>query len=217
MLPKTSILFTALLLILVCCHPPVVDTVLKPDLPDTVLVEVIRTDTIEKYVELPKSPGEILVDTLRGYLGVKESPIGSNRGPVVDLFFTGCGVSPGVAWCACFANYGVTHVGYAGPSAPAWSPAWGRSDRIVWLRDKNEASVTFRPGWVFGIYFSRLKRVAHVGVIVEDFGDGYVMTIEGNTNSAGGREGHGVFLKIRHKSEIYFCSDWLNTMYKESS
>ncbi|PWG78593.1 hypothetical protein DDR33_21770, partial [Pararcticibacter amylolyticus] len=57
-------------------------------------------------------------------------------------------------------------------------------------------------GDVFGIYFPEKGRIAHVG-FVDDWGDKYVVTVEGNTNEAGSREGDGVYRKRRFISCIY--------------
>jgi len=44
---------------------------------------------------------------------------------------------------------------------------------------------------------------SHVGFAVSSpDSEGYVLTVEGNTDSAGSREGGGVFLKRRHLSKI---------------
>lgn len=57
-------------------------------------------------------------------------------------------------------------------------------------------------GDVFGIYFPDKKRIAHVGFI--DHWDGtWLITVEGNTNSSGSREGDGVYRKRRPVQSIY--------------
>lgn len=172
----------------------VTDTYQKPD---TVFVEVQPERTIREWY----------IDTLRAYLGAREVNA-SNSGPLIDNFFEGCGVPKGNPYCGCFLNYGLLAIGGMGPSCPAWTPCWFTKN-VVWKRDVDPESVTFQEGWTIGLYFHRLGRIAHVGSVVEDFGDGYIKTIEGNTNSAGSREGHGVFMRIRKKSDIFECSDWL--------
>ncbi|RXF67710.1 hypothetical protein [Arcticibacter tournemirensis] len=57
-------------------------------------------------------------------------------------------------------------------------------------------------GDVFGIYFPEKGRIAHVG-FVDEWGDKYAITVEGNTNEAGSREGDGVYRKRRLISSIY--------------
>jgi len=184
----------------------ITDTYQEPLKKDSIFIR----DTVYLDISVPRPTEKWYVDTLKSYLGAKEDNA-SNRGPLIDLFFNGCGVEPGNPYCACFANYGLLSIGLEGPSCPAWSPCWFPKDKIVWQRGIDGDHITFQQGWTFGLYFTRLKRVAHVGVIVMDFGDGYVLTVEGNTNSAGSREGHGVFMRLRHKSEIHVCSDWIKS------
>ncbi len=57
-------------------------------------------------------------------------------------------------------------------------------------------------GDVFGIYFPDKNRIAHTGFI--DQWDGtWLITVEGNTNVSGGREGDGVYRKRRPVKSIY--------------
>ena len=51
-------------------------------------------------------------------------------------------------------------------------------------------------GDVFGLYFPEKGRIAHVGFI-DEWNDPWVITVEGNTNVLGGREGDGVYRKRR--------------------
>ena len=65
------------------------------------------------------------------------------------------------------------------------------------------------PGDVMGLYFAHLGRIAHVGIIYR-WGEKKVVTIEGNTNDAGSREGDGVYKKIRLTRQIYAVSNWID-------
>ena len=51
-------------------------------------------------------------------------------------------------------------------------------------------------GDIFGLYFPEKGRIAHVGFI-DEWNDPWVITVEGNTNVLGGREGDGVYRKRR--------------------
>ena len=55
---------------------------------------------------------------------------------------------------------------------------------------------------IFGIYFPDKKRIAHVGFIDQWLGD-WLITVEGNTNDPGAREGDGVYRKRRAVKSIY--------------
>jgi len=57
-------------------------------------------------------------------------------------------------------------------------------------------------GDIFGLYFPERKRIAHVGFI--DQWDGtWMVTVEGNTNVSGSREGDGVYRKRRLVRTVY--------------
>lgn len=57
-------------------------------------------------------------------------------------------------------------------------------------------------GDVFGIYFPDKKRIAHAGFI-DQWDGSWLITVEGNTNVSGGREGDGVYRKRRPIQSIY--------------
>lgn len=61
------------------------------------------------------------------------------------------------------------------------------------------------PGDVFGIWFPEKGRIAHVGFI-DEWGEKYAVTVEGNTNEAGSRDGDGVYRKRRPISSLYKIS-----------
>lgn len=63
----------------------------------------------------------------------------------------------------------------------------------MWFRKNATVSqgAGARVGDIFYVYYPNMGRVAHVG-IVEREGD-FIVTIEGNTNTTGARQGNGVY------------------------
>ncbi|TFB28492.1 peptidoglycan-binding protein [Pedobacter alluvionis] len=131
-------------------------------------------------------------------VGVRELS-GHNDGPRVAAYLYYVDVEEGSAWCAAFVSWVFSQAGYAAPRSP-WSPA-------LFPFDKRTEQI--RPAVVFGIYFSNLKRIAHCGLVERQEGD-WLITIEGNTNMEGSREGDGVYRKRRSVKAIKYFADWIN-------
>lgn len=145
-------------------------------------------------------------------VGLAESPPGSNKGPEIQEFFDADNYDPngsapgdsGYPWCAAFvcriielAMEGGEWT-FRGPKTPS---AWGfekwshAQDRSTWTK-KNPAS-DIKRGDIVVFQFS------HIGIATGPPDEsGYVPTVEGNTNSAGSREGIAVMRKRRRLSEI---------------
>ncbi len=66
----------------------------------------------------------------------------------------------------------------------------------------NRQQITPNTGDIFGIYFPHKNRIAHVGFI-DQWQSDWVITVEGNTNTEGSREGDGVYRKRRPVKSIY--------------
>lgn len=175
-------------------------------------VIINQVDTIIVYVEKDPRIEDLFIDSLKERLGTKELT-GNNDGEVVKAILLNCGITFPAPWCACFLNDGLKRIGTeGGPTKdPGWTPNWFKDpNKIVWVRDKDSKKITFQKGWIGAIYYRSKGRIGHVFAVVEDTHDGYVITIEGNTDAQGSREGNGVFIRIRNKSEIYMMADWLS-------
>ncbi len=141
-------------------------------------------------------------------IGTMEQPPGSNRGPRVDEYIRAVGLNPsgGFAWCAafvywCFAQ-AATQAGTRNPVIKTagvlahWRNA-GRAEipRVMRAQAVSDPSL-IQPGFVFIMDFG--GGVGHTGFVVETAG-GRVITVEGNTNDGGSREGVGVFRRDGRK------------------
>lgn len=134
----------------------------------------------------------------KSQIGVHEAA-GNNDGHEVEEYLNYTNNKKGEPWCASFVSWVFGKAGFNQPKS-AWSPALFPKDKQV----QNPAVAR-----VFGIYFSKLKRIAHCGIISKVSGN-WIYTIEGNTNVAGSREGDGVYQRIRHKRSIKFYAEWLS-------
>lgn len=137
-----------------------------------------------------------LLKTFASYVGIKESPMGSNNGVMVDRFNASCGLAPSdhAPWCA-----SVTHYGYLVNGATdrpgAYSPSWYAKTRVI-------PAAMVQPGDVGLIYFPSKSRYAHTIAVIEKvnragrFVSSYT-TLEGNTNAMGSREGDSFARRVR--------------------
>ncbi|MDR6786500.1 peptidoglycan-binding protein [Pedobacter africanus] len=143
----------------------------------------------------------------RGEIGVRE--VGNNDGKRVREYLAYTGIKTPAPWCSSFLSWVFGEAGYSEPKT-AWSPAMFPKERLVYPSQPSAAL----PGgaseaMVIGIYFSSLKRIGHVGLIERLKGE-LIYSIEGNTNTNGSREGHGVFRKVRHLKTVSKVADWIN-------
>jgi len=144
--------------------------------------------------------------TYTAEIGIREHG-GFNRGERVEKYQKAAKLNPGAAWCAAFPTWVFIECGVKAVVS-GYSPNWFQKN-IVYKRDDNiNRNYKQQFGDVFGLYFESKKRIAHVGFIDGKQGD-YYITVEGNTNEAGSREGDGVYRKRRHVKTIYAISRWI--------
>lgn len=138
-----------------------------------------------------------IVAIAAGELGVREQT-GKNDGERVEAYLQSIQLGKGHAWCGAFLSWVYLKAGLASPRI-GWTPDLFPFRRLTKLP---------LPGDLFGIYFPALKRIAHAG-LVEKISSDWVITLEGNTNVKGSREGDGVFRKRRHKRTISRFANWI--------
>lgn len=142
------------------------------------------------------------------FLGVKEVPPGSNRGPEVTKFLNSIGLSGGYPWCAAFVWFCIQ----SAASKLSLANPFIRSGACVvferWARLKGILKSNPEAGDVFLCYSvpegEGRRRASHTGLVLSvDLNAGTFKTIEGNTNLDGSREGTGVFKRTRPISDRY--------------
>lgn len=165
---------------------------------------------------VPSAPGGIADPLLAQVLtiaaqqiGVMEDPPGSNRGKEVDGYLREAGVDPATGsypWCAafvywCFAE-ACRSLGCSNPAPRTagvmehWRKAGLRGIHRIAAVDAMAMPSLVHGGLVF--FISTGQGTGHTG-FVEAIAGGKLVTIEGNTNDGGSREGVGVFRRDRRK------------------
>lgn len=144
----------------------------------------------------PIDPVEAVIRFARGLKFVREVPPGSNRGPGVDDMLRACNTDVGQPWCAAFVGYvGRTMLGSAWPL-----PVSASCDEL--LRSARARGLVLPPGALpeRGDVFLRLRSdtdADHTGFVTGLGAEGTFLSIEGNGNAEGGREGLGVVSNTR--------------------
>ena len=156
-----------------------------------------------------------LVGIAASQVGVGESPRGSNRGAALAKFFASddykpAGKDEGYPWCAAFVCWCIqTWLALGAASrfrieAPRTARAfgfidWARTQRAVQYITRAELlAYRYRPAPGDIVVFE----CSHVALCSKSAPKGYVTTIDGNTNPAGGREGYEVAIKTRPVGKV---------------
>lgn len=148
--------------------------------------------------------GDRILAFAQSWLGVREQPLGSNRGVLVDTFNREAGASLGSPWCLAFAYTCIKHAAeHAEIAVPILRTA-SCSVLYKWAQDHHlNANGAVRPGDV-GLVIGGESGHHHAVIIEKLLPLGLVQTIEGNTNLTGSPEGYGVFRRVRRRSTMDF-------------
>ncbi|WP_024740906.1 CHAP domain-containing protein [Tenacibaculum maritimum] len=152
---------------------------------------------------------------LESQLHVREAT-GNNDGVAVEKYLASVGLPKGYPWCAAFTTWNLNALNIPNPQS-AWSPNWAKEKDQIWSQEmlkSNRIKAMPKPGDCFTIYYSKLKRIGHVGFYVGRASNGYFITIEGNTNNNGSRLGIGVFKRKRHPKKIYAITNYITPYYE---
>jgi hypothetical protein len=158
----------------------------------------IKRDQFGKATHQPKG----IIPIAMAELWVRETT-GKNDGKRVEEYLATVHLKKGDPYCAAFVSWVFQQAGYDLPRT-GWSPSLFPTSRLI---------TAATPGNVFGIYFPAMKRIAHCGLIISSRSE-WVSTIEANTDASGGRDGGGVYQRLRHKKSIRYISDWQNRSIK---
>jgi hypothetical protein len=166
---------------------------------------------------------ECIIQSAYSTIGVTE--VGHNAGQEVERYLSVVEFGPGAAWCGAHYAYNLSQCmeisdmeSYMPMRSWAYTPNYYNNAKSVITYTnhgiKQLSNQAYpKKGDAMLLYNSKLGRVAHIGTIDvwHAYGD-YVITIEGNTNSAGSREGDQVAVKYRDKRQIYAVVDVLESI-----
>lgn len=147
-----------------------------------------------------------VIDKAKTQLDVKEVPDGSNKGPEVNQYLASVGLGGGYSWCAAFVYWCFNEVckqtnktnplHKTGGVLNHWNNTKGTKIKAQAAKD-NPAII--KPGHIFIMDYG--GGLGHTGIVTK-VANGYIYTIEGNTNSQSSREGNGVYERKRKIADI---------------
>lgn len=147
------------------------------------------------------NPLQVVVDVAREELGTLEDPNHPNQGKAIRKYKEHTELNPDDAWpwCAAFVSFVVAEADERSetislPVPPRLARAfdfedWGQKRALVFYPD--DAHYQPAAGDIVVFNFS------HVGIVEVPVINGKVISIDGNTNEVGSREGDGVYRKKR--------------------
>ena len=138
-------------------------------------------------------------------IGVVEAT-GRNDGKQVEAYLKAVNLGKGYPWCAAFVKWCFVQLGTKN-KINAMALSCDRPGHYVYF--KGNKIRTPQPGDVFTLYYAKLKRIGHTGFFDKDVNGKIYRSVEGNTNSAGSREGDGVYIKYRSYKATYSINRWL--------
>lgn len=130
------------------------------------------------------------------YVGVREHG-GRNRGPQIERWLANVHLEPGDAWCAAFA-WSVLDESAKGLKMDNPLPKFASAAKLWKRAPEHMRSGRCTRGSIF-VHFTDPENIhgyGHVGFVLGVDGD-HMMTVEGNTDDDGGRDGDGVWYKRR--------------------
>lgn len=171
------------------------------------IVHATITPPDRQTVEHGLSVQQSVVNIYTAEIGVRELT-GHNDGTRVIEYLKSANLNKGNPWCAAFVCWTYKQVKLHAVIS-GYSPNWFPKSNTIYTNGLANNRTPDRAD-VFGIWFSSKNRIAHVGFI-DNWSptNSYCITVEGNTNNAGSREGDGVYKKRRLKSQIYKVSRWI--------
>lgn len=157
-----------------------------------------------KFISRTSAIAAQALEVARKEIGVMEVPLGSNNGPKVRQYLSAVGLPPGYAWCMAFVYWCFNKV----PDNPViktggvlhfFNNATGKRLHKIDAKKTPLTPAMILPGDIFIMAYA--GGTGHTGFVEKVTGDS-IMTIEGNTNNGGSREGVGVYARRRKISEL---------------
>ena len=144
--------------------------------------------------------------TYSSQVGIREKT-GHNDGAEVEQYLRYVRLKRGQPWCAAFVCWIFGQSGLKNPRIGSCAQLFEQG-KVIYKSGREVSGTIPQQADVFFIWYPSKNRVAHTGYI-DEWGQKWVSTVEGNTNSEGNREGDGVYRKKRLKRQIYAVVNYI--------
>lgn len=158
---------------------------------------------------------QLFVEIAQKYIGIKEDPMGSNCGPMIDRWNTSVNAPLGSYWCASFVSGVALEWEYK--SGLDW-PLCFSADCDVWLAVAKKHGVLHTTPMAGDLVIlvktlnNGRQDAFHIGIVEGLDEEGVWKSIEGNSNSNGSRNGYEVAHRplygSRNKNAVRFIRPW---------
>lgn len=170
---------------------------------DSLHARAVACEKIERTEQVRKDLQAKTIATYESVIGKKEY-LGVNDSYEIREILKSVGINQPAYYCAAYVSWGLTVNGICNPNT-AWSPSLFPRSHCIDIRNTHP-----EPADAFGVYYNNLNRIAHAGVVKRWPRDtDYFISLEGNTNDNGGRNGDGFYEKRRPKRTVYRVSRWI--------
>ena len=127
--------------------------------------------------------------------GIQDQPKNSNAGPAVEKYLKSVGLGRGYAWCMAFVYWSIKE---ASLQLKVSNPLTKTGGVLAMYNAEPDLRVSVpKSGDIFIMDFGSGK--GHAGFVIEVLPNGKLITIEGNTNDEGSREGYEVAIRKDRK------------------
>lgn len=161
------------------------------------------------------NPRAIIADVAAKFVGIRETT--PNRFEGIDKFWAATNYPDGGVnrepWCSAFASYCVQEADRQSEAIKLRVPPRFAAvrDWLPWATHPASGCLVFRSDSKLykperGDIVVFLPKLSHIGIVAGFADNGFVHSIEGNTNDLGSREGDGIYNKIRSLS---FCGSFI--------
>ena len=140
---------------------------------------------------------EKIIDVARKYVGVKESPAGSNK-----TMFGEWAKLNGLPWCGLFVSYVYNEAKHPLPKIGFRFPGFaGCQTAVKYFKDTDKITYSPVPGDIVFFDWNGDGRVDHTGIFIRKIDEATFETIEGNTSMTNQSNGGEVMVRQRKYSK----------------